>query len=83
MGKYDKLVLQILRGGSDKDIRFDDLCHLMKRMGFEERVRGSHHIFRKTGVIEKVNLQRDRDKAKAYQVRQVRDIIHKYNLKVG
>ena len=83
MGKYDKLVLRILRGGSDKDIRFDDLCHLMKRMGFEERVRGSHHIFRKTGVIEKVNLQRDRDKAKAYQVRQVRDIIHKYNLKVG
>jgi hypothetical protein len=82
MGKYDKLLLQILQGGSDKDIRFDDLCHLMKRMGFEERVRGSHHIFRRTGVIEKVNLQRDRDKAKAYQVRQVRDIIHKYGLKV-
>ena len=55
----------------------------MKGLGFEERVRGSHHIFRKSGVIEKVNLQRDKDKAKAYQVRQVREIIHKYNLKVG
>jgi hypothetical protein len=83
MGKYDKLLFQILRGGSDKDIRFEELCQLMKRLGFEERIRGSHHMFRKAGVIEKVNLQRDRDKAKAYQVRQVRDIIHKYDLKVG
>lgn len=83
MEKNDKLFLKILRGGSDKNIRFNDLCQLMKRLGFEERVRGSHHMFRKNGVIEKVNLQRDKDKAKAYQVRQVRDIIHKYNLKVG
>ena len=83
MGKYDKLLLQILRGGSDKDIRFADLRQLMKRLGFEERIRGSHHMFRKAGVIEKVNLQRDRDKAKAYQVRQVRDVIHKYHLEVG
>jgi hypothetical protein len=83
MGKYDKLFLKILQGGSDKNIRFNDLCQLMKRLGFEERVRGSHHMFRKGGVIEKVNLQRDKDKAKAYQVRQVRDVIHKYNLKVG
>ena len=83
MGEHDKLFLQILQGGSDKDIRFNDLCQLMKRLGFEERVRGSHHIFRKKGVIEKVNLQRDKDKAKAYQVRQIREIIHKYNIKVG
>jgi len=83
MVKHDKLFLKILRGGSDKNIRFNDLCQLMKQLGFEERVRGSHHMFRKNGVIEKVNLQRDKDKAKAYQVRQVRDIIHKYNLKVG
>jgi len=82
MGKYDKLFLQILRSGSDKNIRFDDLCRLMKRLGFEERIRGSHHIFRKSGIIEKVNLQRDKSMAKAYQVRQVREIIHKYNLKV-
>jgi len=83
LGEHDKLFLQILQGGSDKDIRFNDLCQLMKRLGFEERVRGSHHIFRKKGVIEKVNLQRDKDKAKAYQVRQIREIIHKYNIKVG
>ena len=83
MVKHDKLFLKILQGDSDKNIRFNDLCQLIKRLGFEERVRGSHHMFRKNGVIEKENLQRDKDKAKAYQVRQVRDIIHKYNLKVG
>jgi len=46
----------------------------------EERVRGNHHIFRKAGIIEKINLQRDNDKAKVYQVKQVRNLILKYNL---
>jgi len=53
---------------------------LLKKAGFEERIRGSHHIFRKEGVLEKINLQRDGSKAKIYQVRQVRNIILKYNL---
>jgi len=80
MGKYDKLLLQILRGSSDANISFDDLCNLLKKIGFEERIRGSHHIFRKEGVLEKINLQRDGSKVKIYQVRQVRNIILKYNL---
>jgi len=49
-------------------------------LGFEERIKGSHHVFRKQGIIEKINLQCDGSKAKTYQVRQVRDIILKYNL---
>jgi hypothetical protein len=49
-------------------------------LGFEERKRGSHHIFRKARVEEKINLQRDDSKAKAYQVRQVRAVILKYRL---
>lgn len=80
MGKYEKLLLQILQGLSDANISFDDLCVLMTRLGFEERVRGSHHLFRKDGIVEKVNLQQDGSKAKAYQVRQVRAVIVKYNL---
>lgn len=44
------------------------------------RVKGSHHIFRKSGVEEKINLQKDGNKAKSYQVRQVRNIIIKYKL---
>ncbi len=80
MSKHRKLLLQILRGTSDANISFDDLCQLLIWLGFEERVRGSHHIFRKQGVEEKINLQRDDGKAKVYQVRQVRAIIVKYRL---
>ena len=82
LGKYDKLLQQILRGQSDANITFDDLCQLLLRFGFEERVRGSHHLFRKAGVEEKINLQRDGSKAKSYQVRQVRAIILHYGLGV-
>ena len=80
MGKYDKIIIQILRGTTDSNIMFDDLCQLLRRLGFEERVRGSHHIFRKQGIKEKVNLQRDGSKAKVYQVRQVRSIILEYKI---
>ena len=80
MGKYEKLLDRILKGTSDPNIAFDDLCNLLRRLGFEERTRGSHHIFRREGVIEKINLQRDGSKAKVYQVRQVRNIILTYNL---
>ena len=49
-------------------------------LGFEERIRGSHHLYRKQGVVEKINLQRDDGHAKPYQVRQVRRVILKYKL---
>jgi hypothetical protein len=80
MGKFDKVLLQILRGTSDANIRFNDLCKLLQYLGFEERIRGSHHIFRKEGVEEKINLQQDDNKAKPYQVRQLRAVIVKYSL---
>lgn len=82
MGKYQKLRERILGGTSDANIDFGELCQLLNRLGFEERVRGSHHLFRKAGILEKLNLQRDGSKAKAYQVRQVRGVILKYKLKV-
>ena len=80
MKKFDRLLLKILTGSSDANIRFSDLCNLLHRLGFDERIRGSHHIFRKSGIEEKINLQKDNDKAKPYQVQQVRNVIVKYNL---
>lgn len=80
MGKYQKLLFQVLRGTSDANVAFDDLRQLLLRLGFEERKRGSHHTFRKAGIEEKINLQRDDSKAKPYQVRQVRAVILKYRL---
>jgi predicted RNA binding protein YcfA (HicA-like mRNA interferase family) len=80
MGRYDKLLLQILCGTSDANIPFDDLRFLLGRLGFTERVRGSHHIFRREGVEARVTLQRSGAQAKAYQVRQVRDVIVRHKL---
>jgi predicted RNA binding protein YcfA (HicA-like mRNA interferase family) len=80
MGRYEKLLSELLRGKSDTNIEFDELCQLLRRLGFEERVRGSHHIFRKSGVEERINLQHEGRKAKAYQTRQVRAVIVKYGL---
>ncbi len=80
MGRYEKLLAQILQGASDANIAFSDLRNLLKHLGFEERIRGSHHLFRKPGVEEKINLQEAGGKAKVYQVRQVRKVLLKYNL---
>ena len=65
---------------SDANIGFADLVNLLKHFGFDIRIKGSHHIFRKDGILEKFNLQREGNKAKPYQVRQVRNIIVKYKL---
>jgi len=76
----EKTLERLLSGTSDAGIRFDDLCRLLDRLGFEERVRGSHHVFRKSGVEEKINLQRSGANAKPYQVKQVRAAILKARL---
>jgi predicted RNA binding protein YcfA (HicA-like mRNA interferase family) len=76
----DKVLERVLSRTSDANIRFDDLCHLLSSLGFEMRVRGGHHIFRKAGLEEKINLQREGSEAKPYQVRQVRAVILKYRL---
>lgn len=67
----EKTLKRLLSGTADAAIRFDDLCQLLQSLGFEERVRGSHHLFRKSGVEEKINLQRAGASAKPYQVKQV------------
>jgi len=80
MGKYERLIQQIISGRADANIAFDNLCNLLLRCGFAMRISGSHHIFRKAGIEEKPNLQKDGNKAKPYQVKQVRQIILKYKL---
>jgi hypothetical protein len=57
MGKWSKLREKILLGYSDANIDFDDLCHLLQRLGFAERITGSHRIFSRNGVEEIINLQ--------------------------
>ncbi|MGH9786926.1 MAG: type II toxin-antitoxin system HicA family toxin [Terriglobia bacterium] len=76
----NKILEQVLRGTSDANIGFEALCRLLKSLGFEERIKGSHHIFTQGQVEEILNLQPKGSKAKPYQVRQVRHVILKYRL---
>jgi len=55
----------------------------LRHLGFDERIRGSHHIFTKENVEEILNLQPIGAKAKAYQVKQVRGLILLYKLAGG
>lgn len=80
MSRHDKLLAQILGGRADANVGFEALCALLRRLDFDERTRGSHRVFRRAGVDEMLNLQRDGDKAKVYQVRQVRAVLLKYGL---
>ncbi|MDO9385764.1 MAG: type II toxin-antitoxin system HicA family toxin [Thiobacillus sp.] len=52
MGKLEKILDQILRGGSDQNVTFDDLTALLVSLDFEKRIKGSHHVFSKEGVAE-------------------------------
>ena len=77
---WAKTLARVLRGTSDANIRFDELCQLLNRLGFAERVRGDHHIFTRSDVEEILNLQPRGSLAKAYQVKQVRDVIVRHRL---
>jgi hypothetical protein len=80
MQRRDKPLQRILSGTSDTNIPFAEMCQVLRNLGFEERIRGSHHIFTKEGVEEILNLQPKGAKAKSYQVKQVRNVILKYKL---
>jgi predicted RNA binding protein YcfA (HicA-like mRNA interferase family) len=80
MGKLEKLRDRILSGASDANIEFAQLCKLIKRLGFTERIRGDHHIFTRSNIDEIINIQPIGSKAKAYQVKQIRNIILEYHL---
>jgi len=83
MSRAKNIVARILGGRSDANIDFDDLCHVLERAGFTRRPgKGSHTIFFKEGVAEILSLQPRGSSAKPYQVKQVRDIILKYELEI-
>lgn len=80
MTPRDRVLARILSGRADASIGFAELRRLLLRLGFDERIRGSYHIFTKDGVEEIINLQPKGVSAKPYQVRQVRNVILRYKL---
>lgn len=79
--KAQKILESILAGS--KNVAFADFLKLVEAYGFRlSRIQGSHHIFKRDGVRELVNLQNVKGKAKPYQMRQVLSLVEKYNLRL-
>ncbi len=81
MDRHQRLLNRILDGSHLANIRFDDVRALLARLGFEERIRGSHHTYRMAGIVEKVNLQPIGSDAKPYQLRELRKTLQKHDLR--
>ena len=80
MSKFEKILTKLLSGTSDTNIDFTELCSLLERLGFKQRIKGSHHIFYKENIGEIINIQPNNAKAKPYQIKQIRNIIVTYKL---
>lgn len=80
MSKLEKLLFKLLSGNADRNFSFSDLVKVLETYEFKMRIKGSHHIFYKEEVAEIINLQQSESgKAKPYQVKQVRELLIKYN----
>ena len=82
MSKFEKSLIKLLRGASDGNFSFDELCTLILNLGFDERISSSHHIYTRDGIEEIINIQPKQNKAKPYQVKQIRNLVIKYKLDV-
>jgi HicA toxin of bacterial toxin-antitoxin, len=81
MSKAEKVFYKLMAGQNDANFSFDDLCTLLTKLGYRIRkTKGSHIIFQRGSSF--LNLQPSAGgKAKAYQVRQVRQELKNLNLK--
>jgi hypothetical protein len=69
---------------SPANLRFEEACALARAFGFHlSRVRGSHHIFAHPSVRALLNPQEVGGGAGAYQVRQLLDLVERYDLSLG
>ena len=78
----DKKTLESVVGGRGT-IAFRDLEHLLLRLGFRlDRTSGSHRIYLHPKVSRPLSIQPMGKDAKRYQVRQLRDMIIEFGLRL-
>ena len=67
-----------------RGLRFTEAVKLAEAFGFRlDRISGSHHIMKRAGIPELVNLQNVGGMAKPYQVRQLLKLVEKHNLSLS
>lgn len=82
MPSNEKIFQEVMCGLKDANIRFSELQKLLDVLGFQCRIKGDHFIYYKNGIDEIINIQMNGNKAKPYQVKQIRSIVLKYKLEV-
>ena len=76
-----KVYNAVVGGKSDNNIGFTDFRNLIVDLGFVfRRQKGSHTMYYHNEINAFMNIQKDGNKAKAYQVEQLRSIILSNNL---
>lgn len=72
----------VMSGQRDNNIRFADFRSFVISLGFVERIKGDHYVYKHPDpdIIERIVIQPAGNKAKAYQVKQVRNLVKKYDL---
>ncbi len=80
MSSLEKLLDRLRNPNRDAGWDFGDLCGILQRLGFEMRIHGSHHFFRRPAAAGAINLQPRGGQAKPYQVRQVRRVLTELGL---
>ncbi len=80
MTRIAKLYAKLLAGRS---LTFAEFQTLIVAFGFElDRIKGSHHVYKRAGLIDRVNAQPKGKDAKPYQVRQFLDMIEANGFKL-
>ncbi len=75
MRKCEKFRTRLNSRQADNNFDFNDMRNFLLHLGFRESIEGDHHIFRCEGITDRINLQPEGGKCKAYQVRQIRKFL--------
>src|SRR5262245_41833828 len=59
MSQSDRLLPGTLHGTPDASISFEGICQWLRRLGFDERIRGRHHIFTRKGAKRSLNCSQE------------------------
>ena len=76
MGSIENLIRQFEK--NPKNVRFTDLCRVCEHYFGEAHIKGSHNVYKTPWEGDpRINIQDNKGKAKAYQVKQVIKAIKK------
>lgn len=78
----EKLYQSVMNGSQDNNIKFRDLRNLLNGLNFDYRIKGDHFVYFHKGIPENINIQPNGNMAKPYQVKQIRNYLLKYHLKI-